>query len=96
MKDAVAWRQTHHREGSDNQVKKSNSSKSLQTGDVFITRHSNLAQVHVVFHMVVNDTLRSGREIIFKTIKDVYALFENGIFHDIEQLQKNINTKFTF
>lgn len=40
--------------------KKSSSSKSLQTGDVFITRHSNLAQVHAVFHMVVNDTLRSG------------------------------------
>ncbi|XP_015112334.1 protein C12orf4 homolog [Diachasma alloeum] len=60
VKEAVAWRQTHHREGSDNQVKKSTSSRSLQTGDVFITRHSNLAQVHVVFHMVVNDSLRSG------------------------------------
>uniref|UniRef100_A0A0C9RB08 CL004_0 protein n=1 Tax=Fopius arisanus TaxID=64838 RepID=A0A0C9RB08_9HYME len=60
VKEAVAWRQTHHREGSDNQVKKSASSRSLQTGDVFISRHSNLAQVHVVFHMVVNDSLRSG------------------------------------
>lgn len=81
VKEAVAWRQAHHRDGSDPQVyfneihacvirqskffafqqmKKSNSSKALQTGDVFITRHSNLAQVHVVFHMVVNDSLRSG------------------------------------
>ncbi|XP_063971996.1 protein C12orf4 homolog [Diachasmimorpha longicaudata] len=60
VKEAVAWRQTHHREGSDNQIKKSTSTRSLQTGDVFITRHSNLAQVHVVFHMVVNDSLRSG------------------------------------
>ncbi|XP_011067589.1 PREDICTED: uncharacterized protein C12orf4 homolog isoform X1 [Acromyrmex echinatior] len=60
VKDAVAWRQAHHREGNDSHAKKSTTSKSLQTGDVFITRHSNLAQVHVVFHMVVNDSLRSG------------------------------------
>lgn len=86
MKDAVAWRQAHHKEGNDSQVresklkrnliwishpiqfkcifflqtKRSTGSKSLQTGDVYITRHSNLAQVHVIFHMVVNDSLRSG------------------------------------
>lgn len=86
MKDAVAWRQAHHKEGNDSQVRKSKlkrnliwishpiqskcifflqtkrstGSKSLQTGDVYITRHSNLAQVHVIFHMVVNDSLRSG------------------------------------
>ncbi|KAK5639219.1 hypothetical protein RI129_011711 [Pyrocoelia pectoralis] len=33
------------------------SSKNLQTGDVYITRHSNLAQVHVIFHMVCDDSL---------------------------------------
>ncbi|XP_014213928.1 protein C12orf4 homolog [Copidosoma floridanum] len=62
VKEAVAWRQAHHKEDNDvqQQNKKSTSSKTLQTGDVFITRHSNLAQVHVVFHMVVNDSLRSG------------------------------------
>ncbi|KAG7206954.1 hypothetical protein KM043_000845 [Ampulex compressa] len=60
VKDAVAWRQAHHREGSDPLAKKSTTSKSLQTGDVYITRHSNLAQVHVIFHMVINDSLRSG------------------------------------
>ncbi|XP_046746607.1 protein C12orf4 homolog [Diprion similis] len=60
VKDVVAWRQAHQREGSDPQAKKSTGSKSLQIGDVFITRHSNLAQVHVVFHMVVQDSLRSG------------------------------------
>ncbi|KOC61290.1 Uncharacterized protein C12orf4 like protein [Habropoda laboriosa] len=60
VKDAVAWRQAHHREGNESQTKKSTTSKSLQTGDVYITRHSNLAQVHVIFHMVVNDSLRSG------------------------------------
>ncbi|XP_066591959.1 FERRY endosomal RAB5 effector complex subunit 3 [Prorops nasuta] len=59
VRDAIAWRHMHHREGCDLQVRKS-TSKSLQTGDVYITRHSNLAEVHVVFHMVVNDSLRSG------------------------------------
>ncbi|KAG8040642.1 hypothetical protein G9C98_002638 [Cotesia typhae] len=60
VKEAVAWRQAHHKDTNDLPVKKSTLSKSLQTGDVFITRHSNLAQVHVVFHMVINDSLRSG------------------------------------
>ncbi|XP_076641898.1 FERRY endosomal RAB5 effector complex subunit 3 [Halictus rubicundus] len=60
VKDAVAWRQARHKEGNESQTKKSTTSKSLQTGDVYITRHSNLAQVHVIFHMVVNDSLRSG------------------------------------
>ena len=60
VKDAVAWRQARQKEGNESQTKKSTNSKSLQTGDVYITRHSNLAQVHVIFHMVVNDSLRSG------------------------------------
>ncbi|KAJ2940024.1 hypothetical protein O0L34_g14057 [Tuta absoluta] len=35
-------------------------SNSLQCGDVFLTRHSNLPDVHLVFHLVVDDTLKSG------------------------------------
>lgn len=31
----------------------------MQTGDVFITKHSNLAQVHVIFHMVSDDSILS-------------------------------------
>lgn len=31
---------------------------SLRAGDVFITNHSNLAKVHVVFHLVVDNSLR--------------------------------------
>lgn len=41
------------------QSRRSGSSKNLQTGDVFITRHSNLAQVHVIFHIVTDDSLLS-------------------------------------
>ncbi|KAG7162670.1 protein C12orf4 homolog isoform X2 [Homarus americanus] len=32
----------------------------LKAGDFYITRHSNLADVHVVFHMIVDDSLHSG------------------------------------
>ncbi|XP_045780598.1 protein C12orf4 homolog [Maniola jurtina] len=33
----------------------------LQAGDVFVTRHSNLAEAHVVFHLVADDeSLKSG------------------------------------
>lgn len=37
-----------------------NKSKLLQCGDVYITKHSNLASVHLVFHMVIDDSLKSG------------------------------------
>nr|CAH7748909.1 unnamed protein product [Callosobruchus chinensis] len=33
-------------------------SELLQPGDFYVTRHSNLAQVHVIFHMVSDDNLR--------------------------------------
>lgn len=30
---------------------------SFNSGDFYVTRHSNLAQVHVVFHLVTDDTV---------------------------------------
>lgn len=68
VKEAVAYRKTHQKDENDPQLKK-NTSKTLQTGDMFTTRHSNLNQVHVVFHLVVNDTLRSGKILIKKFLK---------------------------
>lgn len=49
-------------------VKSSGSSNSdtqekngrLQTGDVYITKHSNLCEVQVVFHLVADDSIRSS------------------------------------
>lgn len=35
-------------------------SELLQPGDFYMTRHSNLAQVHVIFHMVTDDSLRGS------------------------------------
>ncbi|TRY54532.1 hypothetical protein DNTS_033398 [Danionella cerebrum] len=33
---------------------------SFSAGEFYITRHSNLSEVHVVFHLCVDDNLRSG------------------------------------
>ncbi|XP_066152866.1 FERRY endosomal RAB5 effector complex subunit 3 [Euwallacea fornicatus] len=35
-------------------------SELLQPGDFYMTRHSNLAQVHVIFHMATDDSLRGS------------------------------------
>ncbi|CAG2168735.1 unnamed protein product [Oppiella nova] len=42
-----------------NALKKSGS-HSLQTGDFYATKHSNLSEAHVVFHLVCDDSLRSS------------------------------------
>eukprot|EP00057_Strongylocentrotus_purpuratus_P028667 XP_011683141.1 PREDICTED: protein C12orf4 homolog [Strongylocentrotus purpuratus] len=33
---------------------------SLLTGDFYVTRHSNLAECHIIFHLVSDDSLRSS------------------------------------
>lgn len=62
VREAVSWRQSFAQplHSVDTQAKRGSGSKTLQTGDIFITRHSNLSSVHVVFHMVVDDSLRSN------------------------------------
>ena len=34
--------------------------KSLKNGDFYVTKHSNLCEVHVIFHMVCDDSVMSG------------------------------------
>ncbi|CAG2168734.1 unnamed protein product, partial [Oppiella nova] len=41
-------------------VLKKSGSHSLQTGDFYATKHSNLSEAHVVFHLVCDDSLRSS------------------------------------
>jgi len=43
-----------------NSMNKTSRSHSLQTGDFYITKHSNLSEAHVVFHLVCDDSLRSS------------------------------------
>ncbi|KAK3922873.1 Protein C12orf4-like protein [Frankliniella fusca] len=64
VKETASWRQEHW--GSENlslsgqQWRRASSAGALRTGDVYVTRHSNLNEVHVVFHMVIDDSLRSS------------------------------------
>ena len=44
----------------DKKPKSSSGSSSLQTGDFYMTKHSNLSQIHVAFHLVCDDSLRSS------------------------------------
>jgi len=39
----------------------------LNEGDFFVTCHSNIPLIHVVFHLVVNDKYKSSKELISRT-----------------------------
>lgn len=53
----------------------SGASPTLQTGDFYVTRHSNLSEAHVVFHVVSDDSLRlpdiSSRHPIILGLRNV-------------------------
>ncbi|XP_071831310.1 FERRY endosomal RAB5 effector complex subunit 3-like [Apostichopus japonicus] len=51
--------QDNSSEGSSNSSNEEIST-NLQTGDFYITRHSNLSQVHLVFHLVSDDSTRDN------------------------------------
>jgi hypothetical protein len=34
----------------------------LKCGDFYVTRHSNLSDVHVVFHMITDESVLQGRQ----------------------------------
>lgn len=64
VKETAAWRQEHwiaeNLSIPSHQWRRASSSGALRSGDVYVTRHSNLNEVHVVFHMVIDDSLRSS------------------------------------
>ena len=37
------------------------SNSSLRNGDFYVTKHSNLCEIHVLFHMVADDSVMSGQ-----------------------------------
>ncbi|XP_063446108.1 protein C12orf4 homolog isoform X1 [Mytilus trossulus] len=43
-----------------NKSSKESKDIGLQTGDFYITKHSNLSEVHVVFHLVTDNSIRSS------------------------------------
>lgn len=63
VKEAINWRKSNKTvDGltSIEQQSRKSSTRYLQTGDFFITKHSNLSEVHVVYHIVVDDTVKSN------------------------------------
>lgn len=56
--DRISQLQQQMRKNSDSKSRKN--TKHLQPGDFYITRHSNLSQVHVIFHIVSDDSLKAS------------------------------------
>ncbi|KAL4240488.1 hypothetical protein ACF0H5_001279 [Mactra antiquata] len=59
----------------DNQTQDSNG--KLYTGDFYITKHSNLSEVHTVFHLVRDDSVRSdisSRHSVILAIRNIIKL----------------------
>ena len=61
--------------------------EGLQTGDFYITKHSNLSEIHVVFHLVTDDTIRSSditsRHPVILSIRNI---IKQCFRHDIHTL----------
>ena len=52
-------------------------SSRLYTGDFYITRHSNLSEVHTVFHLVTDDSTRSeisSRHPVILSLRSIIKL----------------------
>lgn len=49
--------------------------RNLETGDCYVTRHSNLANVHIVFHLVTDDSLKTceinSRHSIMASLRNI-------------------------
>jgi len=71
---ALKWREEHRRRtaveeealGVDNPEKvgpdyAAMSNSSLRNGDFYVTKHSNLCEIHVLFHMVADDSVMSAQ-----------------------------------
>ena len=69
LKKATVWRQDFWKKKADTEAQFNGDAaveipkkdfSVLQTGDFYLTRHSNLCETHIVFHMVVDNTLEDG------------------------------------
>lgn len=52
--------------------------KNLRSGDFYLTKHSNLSEVHVVFHLVADDSIKqsdiSSRHPVILSIRNIIKL----------------------
>ena len=52
-------------------------SAKLFTGDFYITKHSNLSEIHTVFHLVTDDSLRfdiTSRHAVILALRNIIKL----------------------
>ncbi|XP_053380713.1 protein C12orf4 homolog [Mercenaria mercenaria] len=71
--DKVSLKSSGSSSSGDNQEK----SAKLFTGDFYITKHSNLSEVHTVFHLVTDDTVRgdiTSRHPIILSLRNIIKL----------------------
>lgn len=60
----------------------------LKTGDFFITKHSNLLQSHVIFHLVTDETINSATDINSRheVILGLRNILKTASRHDVSTL----------
>lgn len=61
-------------------------SASLSTGDLYVTRHSNLSEVHVVYHVVCDETSSSDLTSRHPVILAYRSVLKLCFRHDVRQI----------
>ncbi|OWF51817.1 protein C12orf4-like [Mizuhopecten yessoensis] len=73
--DKISIKSSSSSSSGDNQLDKGN---RIQVGDFYITKHSNLSEVHSVFHLVIDDSIRSidisSRHPVILSIRNIIKL----------------------
>uniref|UniRef100_A0A2C9JQK1 Uncharacterized protein n=1 Tax=Biomphalaria glabrata TaxID=6526 RepID=A0A2C9JQK1_BIOGL len=68
----------HSTSSSSSEEKEKSGDKKLHSGDFYLTKHSNLSEVHVVFHVVSDDNLRTSditsRHPVILSIRNIIKL----------------------
>lgn len=73
--------------GGSSEEKEKGGEKKLHSGDFYVTKHSNLSQVHIVFHVVTDENLRTSeitsRHPVILSIRNIVKLCFRYDIHTI-------------
>ncbi|XP_059165368.1 protein C12orf4 homolog [Physella acuta] len=76
--DEVDDSSIHSSSSSSSEEKEKAGDKRLHSGDFYLTKHSNLSEVHIVFHVVTDDNLRTSditsRHPVILSIRNIIKL----------------------
>ncbi|KAH8312636.1 hypothetical protein KR044_011829, partial [Drosophila immigrans] len=86
--DTSSTRSNSSGDGSANSSPAKQSVPKLKTGDFFITKHSNLSQSHVIFHLISDEPINSPSEINSRhpVILGLRNILKTASRHDITTL----------